>query len=289
MQEQLRHMWLELTRMCNLRCVHCYASAGTDLPLTEGMTTEDWIRVLQERRNENCKSVQFIGGEPLLHPDLEILIRTAKSLGYENVEVFTNGTLLTSRFLRTCVELGIKLAFSFYSSDPEIHDSITDRKGSYHRTLKAIDSALERVLSVRVGIIQINQSEEEIERIKMFLKSRGVVSIGVDRMRKIGRADTNGSYQDPEAQLQELCGACHNGKLCVTATGTFYPCIMARSWPVGDIRDGLWCVVHSEALSTFRKKQQAFLEKRMSDCNPICYPDVCIPSNPCRHLCVPRY
>jgi radical SAM protein with 4Fe4S-binding SPASM domain len=102
----------------------------------------------------------------------------------------------------------------------------------------------------------------------MFLKSRGVVYIGVDRMRKVGRADNNGSYQDPEAQMQELCGACHNGNLCVTATGTCYPCIMARSWPVGDIRNGLSGVVHGEALSTFRKKQRAFLGGRMSDCKP---------------------
>jgi hypothetical protein len=134
--------------------------------------------------------------------------------------------------------------------------------------LKAIDSALEHGLSVRVGIIKINQSEEEVERTKMFLKSRGVVYIGVDRMRKVGRADNNGSYQDPEAQMQELCGACHNGNLCVTATGTCYPCIMARSWPVGDIRNGLSGVVHGEALSTFRKKQRAFLGGRMSDCKP---------------------
>jgi MoaA/NifB/PqqE/SkfB family radical SAM enzyme len=254
------------------------------------MTTSEWIRVLQEGRNENCKSVQFIGGEPLLHPDLELLMRTAKSLDYENITVFTNGTLLTSRFLQTCAELGINLAFSFYGSDPEIHDSITGRKGSYHRTLKAIDSALERGLSVRVGIIQISQSREEIERTKMFLKSRGVVSIGVDRMRRIGRADNNGSYQDPEAQMQELCGACHNGKLCVTATGTCYPCIMARSWPVGDVRNGLWGVVRGQALSTFREKQQAFLRNAFlghtcypEACRPDwtgCDPDVCIPQCP---------
>jgi pyruvate-formate lyase-activating enzyme len=290
MQKQLRHMWLELTKRCNLRCVHCYASAGTGVPLKEVMTTSEWIRVLQEGRNENCKSVQFIGGEPLLHPDLELLMRTAKSLGYENVEVFTNGTLLTPRFLQTCAELGINLAFSFYGSDPETHDSITDRKGSYHRTLKAIDSALERGLSVRVGIIQINQSEEEIERTKMFLKSRGVVSIGVDRMRRVGRADANGSYQHPEAQLQELCGACSNGKLCVTATGICYPCIMARSWPVGDVRNGLWGVVQGQALSTFREKQQAFLRNAFlghtcypEACRPDwtgCDPDVCIPQCP---------
>jgi MoaA/NifB/PqqE/SkfB family radical SAM enzyme len=228
--------------------------------LTESMTAADWIRVLQEGRDENCKSVQFIGGEPLLHPDLELLIRIVKLLGYENVEVFTNGTLVTSQFLQTCAELGINLAFSFYSSDPEIHDSITGRKGSYQRTLRAVDSALEHGLSVRVGIIQINQSRDEIERTKMFLKSRGVVSIGVDRMRKVGRADANGSYQDPEVQLQELCGACHNGKLCVTATGTCYPCIMARSWPVGDIRNGLSSIVHGESLAIFRKRQRVFLK-----------------------------
>jgi hypothetical protein len=102
----------------------------------------------------------------------------------------------------------------------------------------------------------------------------------VDRMRKIGRADNNGSYQDPEAQLQELCGACHNGKLCVTATGTCYPCIMARSWPVGDVRNGLSNVLHSEALATFRKQQRAFLRSTVQfscrpGCNPECSPGLC--------------
>ena len=287
----LRHLWLELTTKCNLQCVHCYADASPHLPLFQGLTTAHWIEVLREARAEGCRSVQFIGGEPLLHPDLEVLLRTARSLGYQDIEVFTNGTMLTPKWLELFVELQVKVAFSFYAASPEAHDAITGVKGSYYRTLRGIDLALAAGLPVRVGIIQVTQTDVEVESARKLLESRGVSHIGFDRMRRIGRADGDGFHADPLEQLKELCGACHNGNLCVTATGQAYPCIMARAWPVGDIREGLRHVIYGQKLAEFRRTQREFLANNPTaacnpdDCSPYCNPN-CSPY--CSPYCNPN-
>src|SRR5271157_1633672 len=66
---KLDFLWLELTPRCNLRCSHCYADAGPNLP--EGMSYENWSDVLRQAFDLGCRSVQFTSGEPT--PDLLVL------------------------------------------------------------------------------------------------------------------------------------------------------------------------------------------------------------------------
>ena len=81
-------LWLEVTGRCNLRCVHCYSASGP-----EGdhgtMSGADWRRTIEEAAALGAERVQFIGGEPTLHPDLASLVRHALSCGL-GVEVYSN-------------------------------------------------------------------------------------------------------------------------------------------------------------------------------------------------------
>src|SRR5262245_43088302 len=87
-EPRLRFLWLEVTGRCNLRCVHCYNASGP-----EGehgtMTSTDWRNVSEEAATLGVENVQFIGGEPTLHPDLASLVRCALDCGL-GVEVFSN-------------------------------------------------------------------------------------------------------------------------------------------------------------------------------------------------------
>uniref|UniRef100_UPI003EBD5F62 radical SAM protein n=1 Tax=Nocardiopsis synnemataformans TaxID=61305 RepID=UPI003EBD5F62 len=84
----LRFVWLEITGKCQLECAHCYASSGPDG--THGvMTKQDWRRVIDEVSASGAGMVQFIGGEPTLHPDLEELVTHALTRGLD-VEIYTN-------------------------------------------------------------------------------------------------------------------------------------------------------------------------------------------------------
>lgn len=283
----LNHVWLELTRRCNLQCVHCYADAGPRLPLSEGLTTHDWLEVIRSARASGCKTIQLIGGEPLLHPDLENLLKEARAINFESVEVFTNTTRINSDMIGILKKYKVRIALSFYASNAECHERITAVKGSYQRTVKAIKDLLAASIPLRVGLIQVNQSEDEVSRAREWLHELGIGQVGVDHVRAVGRGDKHNAFADPLAQLPQLCGACSDGKLCIASTGSVFPCIMARAWRVGHVRDGLSHILDGNEMSTFRAKQKEYLEisgrvrhrHRAGRCVPDhpCLPDVCRP------------
>ena len=78
---------------CNLRCPYCYNKAlvTNSLSKEEGVTFEEVINHLEKRKNV-LKGFVISGGEPLLSPHLEPLIKEAKKLGYK-IKIDTNGTL----------------------------------------------------------------------------------------------------------------------------------------------------------------------------------------------------
>lgn len=80
--DQLSFLWREITGRCQLTCRHCYADSGPRG--THGsMTGEDWKRVIDEAARLGVGHVQFIGGEPTLHPALPDLVRHARRRGIE--------------------------------------------------------------------------------------------------------------------------------------------------------------------------------------------------------------
>lgn len=78
---------------CNLRCPYCYNKTlvTNSLSKEEGVTFEEIINHLEKRKNV-LKGFVISGGEPLLSPHLEPLIKEAKKLGYK-IKIDTNGTL----------------------------------------------------------------------------------------------------------------------------------------------------------------------------------------------------
>ncbi len=71
---------LEITGKCSLRCAHCYAESSPHGDHSV-MTTSDWERVIDDARTAGVTTVQFIGGEPTMHPDLPWLVRYALAAG----------------------------------------------------------------------------------------------------------------------------------------------------------------------------------------------------------------
>lgn len=275
----LDFLWLEVTPKCNLRCVHCYADSSPYLPMTYKMQYENWRSVLHEAFVLGCSKVQFIGGEPTLYPHLSQLIADARNTGYEFIEVFTNGTLLNDSLLETLKECRVNLAFSFYASQAGVHDAITRRRGSHGKTLDGIRRAVESGLSVRVGLIVMRENSAHLENAKSLLRELGVTSIGVDRVRGIGRGSKPSQEQSP---ISELCGNCWRGKLCIDSKGEVYPCIFSRFCRVGSVDEGLQTVLGDEKLIKFRSSVRSMTEKsaRLRDSNVGCYPDQIIRCTP---------
>jgi MoaA/NifB/PqqE/SkfB family radical SAM enzyme len=82
-QAELSFIWLELTGKCQLQCRHCYADSGSRG--THGsMTRADWTRVIDEAVDLGLSLIQFIGGEPTLHPDLPASCAMRFAVGSES-------------------------------------------------------------------------------------------------------------------------------------------------------------------------------------------------------------
>lgn len=256
--EGLSYLWLEITRHCNLTCAHCYASSRPSLPVTERMKFADWCRVLDEARAVGCRRVQFIGGEPTVHPDLPRLLEHARRVGFRHCEVFTNATLLRDDLVHTFVRLGVFVHFSFYSFDPAVHDQITGRKGSFERTVEGLRELVRRRVRLAAGVIVLPQNAAHVKPTKRFLRTLGIKLVGTDRVRGVGR----GERLVPNAQpYTELCGECWSGKLCIDANGDAHPCVFSRAVSVGNFLDeGLPNIVDGVRLCAFRREM--FLGKQ---------------------------
>ena len=258
----LNFLWLELTEKCNLTCSHCYANSSPKAELLGSMSYKDWQMTIKEAYTTGCRNLQFIGGEPTLHPNFTDLLEDAKNIGFQFIEVYTNGTLLNDKHFNLFKELNIAIAFSIYGNEAHIHDFVTNRKGSFNKTIKSIEKAIELGLKTRIGIVEMEANKEHIDNTKTFLINLGASNISVDRVRGIGRG--NGFVKN-ENKYSELCGACWNGKLSVDANGNIYPCVFSRFHKVGTVSDGISNILSSPSLRNFRNDSKMFSEKSNID------------------------
>lgn len=154
---------LELTRRCNLRCVHCYVG---DQQAVAGsrrgeLTTEQWKGVIDHVTDAGCMELLFTGGEPLVRPDFTDIYAHAKRRGTV-VTVFTNATLVAAPIVDVLADLPPHLVeVSIYGATAETHDRITQVPGSFTRALRGIELLLGR--GIRVGLktvlMRANQGE----------------------------------------------------------------------------------------------------------------------------------
>jgi len=274
-------LWLELTARCNLHCLHCYADSHPGLPLDTGMNCSEWSRVISDAHTLGCESIQFIGGEVLLVPYLRDLILHARRIGIGSIEVFSNATLLDNDTIDFFEDHSVRVATSFYCHDAEIHDRITNRSGSWRKTLLSIDRLQQRGLEFRVGIIEMDANRPYITETVAFLQERGIASVGVDRARAFGRA-TNLTARPSD--LSELCGHCGHRRVCVSASGDIYPCIMSRSVRLGSVYEtNLADVLRSSSLASFRQELLVAKNYTQAACMPHCWPNGgCSPHDACR-------
>jgi MoaA/NifB/PqqE/SkfB family radical SAM enzyme len=252
------------------------------------METKDWLVVLRDGASLNCKDVQFIGGEPTLHPDLPELISFAAEHGYTFIEVYTNATAISPALLNVFVDCRVSVALSFYSDDACTHDTITKRPGSFSRTLANIKRLVKKGIPIRAGVVETPLNKGHVRAAAALLNQLGISEIRVDRQRAIGRGAQELHQLNP---MKELCGECWNGKLCISSEGNAYPCVFSRFAKLGNIKDGLGGIVRGDSLSQFRTSLRTFRTKPQNDSvsERSCGPDVvCNPDLSCGPNCSPN-
>lgn len=167
---------VELTRRCNLRCVHCYVGDQTyvERRCPEEMDTRRLLSVIDEITDAGCLFLLLTGGEPLLRKDFCEIYRHAKSNGLL-VTLFTNGTLITEGIREMLADLPPHLVeISLYGASAETYEKITGVKGSYKRCLNGIRDLLDMKIGVRLKTVLMTLNEHELCEMERMAKGWGL-------------------------------------------------------------------------------------------------------------------
>lgn len=165
---------VELTRRCNLRCIHCYAGPAAASDGAAELSTAEWHRLLDEVTRAGCLYFLITGGEPLLRPDFREIYRHAKENGLL-VTLFTNATLVDEAVADFFTELPPRsIEISLYGAGPAVHDAITGVPGSFQRGLQGIQRLLSRRLPVWLKTMLMNLNRDEIPALRRLAASLGV-------------------------------------------------------------------------------------------------------------------
>ena len=129
-----RPLWLlaELTYRCPLQCPYC-SNPVEIAKYNNELTTDDWVRVLQQARKMGATQLGFSGGEPLVRRDLEDLIREARSLGYYT-NLITSGVGMDADRVKSFKEAGLDhIQISFQASNEELNNYLGGTKSFRHK------------------------------------------------------------------------------------------------------------------------------------------------------------
>ena len=137
-----------ITRKCNLKCIHCYAHATEESGYNE-LTTEEGKKLLDDLAAFGAPVILFSGGEPLVRKDLPELAEYAVSKGMRAV-ISTNGTLITPEMAKTLKRIGLSYVGISLDGMEDVNDMFRGVKGAYRAALEGIKNCQEA--GIKVGL-----------------------------------------------------------------------------------------------------------------------------------------
>ncbi len=157
-----------MTRRCNLKCVHCYAQAR-DLHGLDEIGTEQAKAVIADLAAYGAPVMLFSGGEPLVRQDLTELASHAVSLGIRAV-ISTNGTLITKTRARELKAVGLSYVGISIDGGPEVHDRFRGVPGSFAKAMEGVENCQAEGLKVGLRFTVNKRNVGEVSYIFNLLK-----------------------------------------------------------------------------------------------------------------------
>ena len=148
-----------VTKQCNLKCLHCYAKA-TATAAPDELTPEQGLDLLRDLKDFGVPVVLFSGGEPLMRPGLFDLIGQTVALGMRAV-ISTNGTLIDLDMARRLKDLGLSYVGISLDGTRETHDKFRGEPGAFAAAMQGVANCQEMGLKVglRFTISRLNYLE----------------------------------------------------------------------------------------------------------------------------------
>jgi len=161
----------DVTYACNLRCKHCYATAGKPLP--DELTTEEALDAIDKFDRLGVTVISLSGGEPLVRKDIFELTSYAASKGIY-VAIATNGTLITEEIAKKMKENGVSYVQISLDGKKETHEMFRGIKGCYDKTVEGIKNCVKQDFFVNVSMTVTRFNYRDVDAVIELCEKLGV-------------------------------------------------------------------------------------------------------------------
>jgi len=166
----------EITRRCNLRCVHCRSSSEEEVKGHPDFTTGEARRVLEDIASYAKPVVVLSGGEPLMRKDVFEIARHGTQLGLRMC-LATNGTLVTEETCGKIKDSGIRIvSMSLDGSTEAVHDDFRSQKGAFAGTINAARLFRKHGIEFIINSSFTKRNQEEIPKVYRLAKELGATA-----------------------------------------------------------------------------------------------------------------
>ncbi len=176
-----------LTRACNLKCVHCYASA-TRKPTPGELTDDQGEALLDDLRAFKVPAVLFSGGEPLVRGSALDLMAYARSIGLR-CTLSTNGLLIDDAVADDLAEIGLQYVGISIDGCQTRHDRLRGQKGAFDQSWAAIERCRARGIKVGVRFTVHALNQDDLEAVFDLCDQHGVNRLCIYHLAYAGRGE----------------------------------------------------------------------------------------------------
>jgi pyrroloquinoline quinone biosynthesis protein E len=193
----------ELTHRCPLQCPYCSNPVNLD-PSSSELTTEEWLRVIDELAEIGVLQIHLSGGEPAARKDLEQIVAAANRAGlYTNL--ITSAVMLDRKRLDALADAGLNhVQISFQGAESGVADRVGGFRNGHARKLEVAGWVRELGLPLTVNAVMHRQNLHQLPEMIDMAVALGAGRIEVANVQYYGWALKNRRALMPtEAQVEE--------------------------------------------------------------------------------------
>ena len=199
-----RLIFWEVTKGCNLRCVHCRATA-TELSSPSDLSTQKALGIIDQIAAAANPILVLSGGEPLFRSDIFQLARYATDKGLR-VALATNGTLVTKEIARMIVDAGVKrVSISLDGADADTHDSFRGIPGAFDAAVYGLRNLKTLGMSVQINMTIARHNAHQLPQVLELAKSLGADALHTFLLVPVGcGVDIADEQMVPPAEYEQM-------------------------------------------------------------------------------------